>query len=118
MFANGLVDEVRSLRDGPKPLGPIPAQGVGYLEVLEHLEGRFSLEETITRVQARTRQFAKRQATWFRGLVEVRSWPVGSDETSESIAERIASVVVGCQLSVVSEESRPNAYNRQPTTDN
>ena len=87
MFADGLVEEVRGLKD---VLGPIPAQGVGYREVLEYLKGRETLAETVSKVQARTRQFAKRQSTWFRGLVEVEPWPVGSDETAESIAMRIA----------------------------
>ena len=40
--------------------------------------------------RARTRQFAKRQATWFRGLVEVRPWPVEADEPPEVIADRLA----------------------------
>ena len=91
MFADGLVDEVRGLQSGPRPLGPVATQGVGYREVIDHLEGRIgTLDETIARVQARTRQFAKRQSTWFRGLREVRPWPVGRDEPAEAVAERLA----------------------------
>jgi tRNA dimethylallyltransferase len=90
MFADGLVAEVRALWSQARTPSPVAAQGVGYREVLEHLEGRATLEETIARVQARTRQFAKRQATWFRGLVEVRPWPVASDELAEATAERLA----------------------------
>jgi hypothetical protein len=90
MFAEGLVDEVRALHAGPRPPGPVAAQGVGYREVLEFLEGRAPLEATVARVQARTRQFAKRQATWFRGLVEVRPWPVDPDEPPEATAARLA----------------------------
>ena len=37
------------------------------------LAGQVTLSQTVERIQARTRQFAKRQATWFRGLEEVRS---------------------------------------------
>jgi tRNA dimethylallyltransferase len=90
MFAEGLIEEVRALRDGPRRLGPVPSQGVGYREVLEHLAGGAGFEETVARVQARTRQFAKRQGTWFRGLAEVRPWPVGPDESPEHTAARIA----------------------------
>ena len=54
------------------------------------LAGDASLDQTIERVQARTRQFAKRQATWYRGLREVQSVPVLSDETAEAIAALLA----------------------------
>jgi tRNA dimethylallyltransferase len=89
MFAEGLVEEVRRLRASDRPLGPVAAQGVGYREVIELLEGRVGLAEAIALTQARTRQFAKRQATWFRGLVEVRPWPVREDESAEAIADRL-----------------------------
>jgi tRNA dimethylallyltransferase len=72
MFARGLVQEVCALRDLPRPLSREAAQALGYKEVLAHLEGQASLEETIARVQVRTRHFAKRQLTWFRKLPECR----------------------------------------------
>jgi tRNA dimethylallyltransferase len=89
MFAEGLVDEVRRLQAHDRPLSPVASQGVGYREVIEMLAGRIGLDEAIKLTQARTRQFAKRQATWFRGLVEVRPWPVESDESAEAIADRL-----------------------------
>jgi tRNA dimethylallyltransferase len=95
MFARGLVQEVRPLVSAPRPLGPSPAQGVGYKEVIAMLEGEGSLEETITKVQARTRQFAKRQNTWFRGLAEVRLWPLAGDETPQEVADRLAFQIEG-----------------------
>jgi tRNA dimethylallyltransferase len=88
-FDAGLVDEVRSLRDGERPLSPVAAQAIGYREVLAMLDGRATLPETIERIQARSRQFAKRQATWFRGLAEVRAFPVDPDEEPEAIAGRL-----------------------------
>ncbi|HWE38251.1 MAG TPA: tRNA (adenosine(37)-N6)-dimethylallyltransferase MiaA [Isosphaeraceae bacterium] len=90
MFAAGLVEEVRALLAGPRPIHPVPAQGVGYREVIDLLAGRATLDDTIALVQARTRQFARRQATWFRGLAEVRPWPVADDEPSEVTAGRLA----------------------------
>ena len=90
MFAEGLVEEVRRLQSGDRPLSPVAAQGVGYREVSEYLEGRIELDQAIRLTQARTRQFAKRQATWFRGLVEVQPWPVEPDESAEAIADRLA----------------------------
>jgi len=88
-FDAGLVDEVRALQAGPRPLGDVAAQAIGYREVIAMLAGEASLSQTIEHVQARTRQFAKRQATWFRGLQEVRSFPVAPDEDPQAIAERL-----------------------------
>jgi tRNA dimethylallyltransferase len=91
MFARGLVDEVRSLQSAPRPLSTVAAQAVGYREVIAHLSGELSLAETIERVKARTRQFAKRQGTWFRGLAEVLPWHVAQDEPPEITADRLES---------------------------
>ncbi len=90
MVADGLLDEVRALQSAPRPLGAVAAQGVGYREAIEWIAGRLSHEQMVARVQARTRQFAKRQATWFRGLVEVRPWPVPRDEPAEVTAAKLA----------------------------
>ncbi len=94
MFKEGLIEEVRGLTAGPRPLHPVPAQGVGYREVIDLLAGQLTEAQAIERVQTRTRQFAKRQGTWFRGLAEVKSWPIAVDEppeqTAQALAERIA----------------------------
>jgi tRNA dimethylallyltransferase len=66
MFARGLVEEVRGLRELDKPLSREARQALGYKEVFAYLDGEVPLEKTIARVQTRTRNFAKRQITWFR----------------------------------------------------
>ena len=68
MFEAGLVDEVAGLCKLEKPLSPEARQALGYKEVLEYLAGGIGRDEAIVRVQTRTRQFAKRQITWFRHL--------------------------------------------------
>jgi tRNA dimethylallyltransferase len=92
-FQAGLVDEVRALQAGPQPLCDVAAQAIGYREVIAMLAGKASLSQTIEQVQARTRQFAKRQGTWFRGLPEVRSFPVAPDEAPQAIADRLARAI-------------------------
>ena len=47
-------------------------------------------DETIDRIQTRSRQFAKRQGTWFRGLEEIQGFPVTGEEDPEVIADRLA----------------------------
>jgi tRNA dimethylallyltransferase len=93
MFADGLVEEVRRLMKLPRPLSDVAAQGVGYREVIEMLAGGVGLDATIERVQRRTRQFAKRQGTWFRGLAEVRPWPLSLGEDLEQVAERLGAAI-------------------------
>jgi tRNA dimethylallyltransferase len=72
MFAEGLVEEVRALGRLNQPPGREARQALGYKEVFDHLDGRAGLEETVRRIQTRTRNFAKRQLTWFRHLPECR----------------------------------------------
>lgn len=89
MFKLGFLDEVRRLIDLPLPLSPTSSQAVGYREAAAHLSGDSPLDETIARIQARTRQFAKRQRTWFRSLSEVSPFPVPDHEPFQKTAERL-----------------------------
>ncbi|MFO0805826.1 MAG: tRNA (adenosine(37)-N6)-dimethylallyltransferase MiaA [Gemmataceae bacterium] len=68
MLNAGWLDEVKRLRALPQPLSREAGQALGYPELHDHLEGRVSWEETVTLIQTHTRQFAKRQLTWFRHL--------------------------------------------------
>jgi tRNA dimethylallyltransferase len=68
MFAAGLVEEVRGLTGLSRPLSREAAQALGYKEVRAHLDGARGLAETVELVQRRSRNFAKRQITWFRQL--------------------------------------------------
>ncbi|MHC4401821.1 MAG: tRNA (adenosine(37)-N6)-dimethylallyltransferase MiaA [Planctomycetota bacterium] len=90
MIAAGLVDEVRALLEGPRPLSRTAAQGVGYREVIEHLTGKRDLAETIERIKAHTRRFARRQLTWFRSLGECRFVPVDEPLDPAAVAGQIA----------------------------
>ena len=72
-----------------RPLSKTARQAVGYREVIEHLEGRRDLAETIALVQRHTRQLAKRQCTWFRSLSECRFVPVSEPFDAGEIAHQI-----------------------------
>ena len=89
MFAAGLVEEVRGLLAGPAPLSKTARQAVGYREVIEHVEGRCGLAETIALVGLHTRQLAKRQGTWFRSLSECRSVSVSGAIDTVGVVARI-----------------------------
>jgi tRNA dimethylallyltransferase len=66
MFSNGLVAETEQLLQRGLAENRTAMQAIGYRQVVEHLRGAHSLAETIALVKVRTRQFAKRQGTWFR----------------------------------------------------
>ena len=66
MFRRGLVDETRGLLRHGLEQNKTAMQAIGYRQVVEHLRGERNLAETIEQVKIRTRQFAKRQLTWFR----------------------------------------------------
>jgi tRNA dimethylallyltransferase len=68
MIADGWIDEVQRLRQLPQPLSKEASQALGYREIGDFLDGKRTLPETIAEIQMRSRQFAKRQLTWFRNL--------------------------------------------------
>jgi tRNA dimethylallyltransferase len=72
MMADGLVEEVRALKNLPYPVSREAAQALGYKEIFASLDGRCSLAEATVEIQTRSRNFAKRQLTWFRRLPECR----------------------------------------------
>ncbi len=66
MFRRGLVAETKLLLERGLAENRTAMQSLGYRQVAEHLHGERSLPETIELVKIRTRQFAKRQMTWFQ----------------------------------------------------
>jgi tRNA dimethylallyltransferase len=97
MFASGLVDEVRRLLAREQPLSRTARQALGYKEVIEALDSGAPLAETIDLIQRRTRQFAKRQHTWFRNLEECRAIEMSGTESPDELAERILAIAQsGC----------------------
>ncbi len=72
MLEQGLVAEVKQLRDMGCTRDMVSMQGLGYKEILAYLDGECTLEEAVYILKRDTRHFAKRQLTWFRREQEVR----------------------------------------------
>ena len=71
MIEQGLIDEVRALKERPGLTNECPSmRSVGYRQVWSYLDGEIDYHDMITKAQAATRQLAKRQLTW------LRSWRV------------------------------------------
>ena len=66
MMRQGLVAEVRHLREMGCTRDMVSMQGLGYKEILAYLDGECTLEEAIYIIKRDTRHFAKRQITWFK----------------------------------------------------
>ena len=68
MFADGLVDEVQSLLNSGVARNAQAMLGIGYKETLEYLDGKITIEEAIENISKATRNFAKRQFTWYKRM--------------------------------------------------
>jgi tRNA dimethylallyltransferase len=90
MFQQGLVDETRAALDQGLAENPSAMQSLGYRQVVEHLRGECSLEATVEWVRVRTRQFAKRQMTWFRNQAALRWISLDQDADAHQLADQIA----------------------------
>jgi tRNA dimethylallyltransferase len=88
MFARGLVDEARGLLMRGLEQNQTAMQAIGYRQVVEHLRGERALAETIELVKSRTRQFAKRQLTWFRRQLDAEWIELKPDESFETLLLR------------------------------
>ena len=92
MIERGWIDEVRQLIAPDKPpLSRVATQAVGYEEIIDHLAGNMSQDAMIDRIQIRTRQFSKRQMTWFRHIEECVLFETSEEEPTSSLLERLTS---------------------------
>jgi tRNA dimethylallyltransferase len=88
MMENGLLDEVKGLFEKRH----LPAlRTVGYTELFDYLEGKTTLEEAVQKIQQHTRNYAKRQLTWFRNREEY-AWfdPDDTERVSSYVSNRIS----------------------------
>ncbi|MDY5541620.1 MAG: tRNA (adenosine(37)-N6)-dimethylallyltransferase MiaA [Lachnospiraceae bacterium] len=92
MLADGLVEEVRHLKELGCTRDMISMQGLGYKEILAYLDGELSYEEAVYILKRDTRHFAKRQLTWFKREQDViwidrQSFGYQDDKISEYMQE-------------------------------
>jgi len=89
MFRRGLVDETRELLRHGLEQNQTAMQAIGYRQVVEHLRGGLALAETIEQVKIRTRQFAKRQLTWFRRQLDPEWMELKPDDSVETMVAQL-----------------------------
>ena len=90
MFKAGLLDEVEGLVAQGYESFLTSQQAIGYKELIGFLKGEISLEEAIETIKTRTRQYAKRQLTWFRADPRVKWIDITGKSTAEIAGEIMA----------------------------
>jgi tRNA dimethylallyltransferase len=94
MMEAGLLNEVRELwSTGRLPAGSQAREALGYAQLVDHLEGRCSLDEAVEQIKILTRRFGKAQRTWLRRLAQIPG--TAAIDRSKSDQEAIVSRVVG-----------------------
>ena len=89
LIQEGLVDEVRGLMDMGLTSDDISMKGIGYKEIIDHLNGKCSLKEAIDTVKKNTRHYAKRQMTWFRRYEDMKWFDLDEYDSEDQAAEEI-----------------------------
>ncbi len=94
MMEQGLLEEVRALKDRGIARENVSMQGLGYKELLAYLDGEIPLEEAVRIIKRDTRHFAKRQLTWFRrerDVIWIDRQEIGQEE--EKIVDYMLNVL-------------------------
>ena len=95
MMDAGWLEETRSLLNQDPPPGRTARQAIGYRELIDHLAGHMTLPKTVELIKISTRQFAKRQHTWFRNIEECQPVPIMPSDSPDCIADEILSIAHG-----------------------
>lgn len=97
MIEQGLVSEVETLMN--KYGGELPLLNtLGYAEIKQYLAGDISLTEAEELINLHTRQFAKRQKTWFRAYPEINWFRANSPDLLEQVWEKVKFIEVSKAL--------------------
>lgn len=93
MMEQGLLEEVRALRERGVRKDSTAMQGLGYKELYAYLDGEYPLDEAVRIIKRDTRHFAKRQITWFKrekNVVWADRSVIGQDD------EKLADYMLDC----------------------
>ena len=92
MMADGLLDEVRGLRERYQRDAPA-FSGFGYAELWDHLDGVHTEEKALEMLRRNTHRYAKRQLTWFRSDQRVRWVDIAENADTDDIASAVVDIL-------------------------
>ena len=85
MLDDGFINEARSLRETGLLSDELASKIVGYNEVYQYLDGLCNMEEMLSRFQQATRNYAKRQMTWFRNHASGRNCDASANMLADNV---------------------------------
>jgi tRNA dimethylallyltransferase len=92
MMEEGFLAEVQRLRAHPG-FGPTARLGIGYRELLRHLDGEWSLAEAVQHAQRATRVLVRRQETWLRSFPDLVGVECGAGRAADAVADAAAAAL-------------------------
>jgi len=93
MIDAGLVEEVKALLAEDKPLSRQARCAIGYAEIIDYLNGRINLDDTIELVKKNTRRLAKNQRTWFKTFKNVNWVDIEGGKSPEEIFAHVKTLI-------------------------
>lgn len=100
MMDEGLVEEVKNLKDMGYSRELVSMKGLGYKEIIEYLEGECTLDQAVYKLKRDTRHFAKRQLTWFRREKNVTWINVDEFNGKKEILEHMLKMIEDKQIMI------------------
>lgn len=92
MFAEGWIEECKGLLEQWPTMSAASCQAIGYKEIFAHLRGELTLDRTKEVIKQRTRNFAKRQITWFRRMDYIRWHKISEATNFDLLANQIIEI--------------------------
>ena len=89
MMANGLLAELKGLRDAGYGRSLPSMSGLGYRQLWAYLDGEMSLDEAIERIKFETHRFARHQASWFRLDDAAIRWFEMNDDVATAVLDHV-----------------------------
>ena len=93
MMQSGLLEEVKSLLADEKPLSKQAACAIGYAEIIDHLNGKLTLEKAVEQIKVNTRHLAKAQRTWFKTFKTVNWLDIADNWTPEQLLSETMQII-------------------------
>ena len=87
LMNEGLLDEVKGLMDMGLTQENISMKGIGYKELMDHLDGRCTVDDAVDTVKKNTRHYAKKQLTWFRRYEKMKWFDISGYDSDEDAFE-------------------------------
>ncbi len=88
MVDEGLLDEVRALKERGISRETTAMQAIGYKEIFDFFEGLSNFQEAVEKIKMESRRYAKRQLTWLRRNEKINWMKIQSEDDIEKILDR------------------------------